>query len=143
VLRADQGLKELPRSDRPNALIVFFTFRIMVGLGLAMIALAPWRLWQRRRATQCGSRIFLRTLLAMGPSGLMAILAGWYDIDWPPTMGCLQLNVIIDGLDLGVGMLYSNSGSRPTTQNGISGTTRLSAVCWLRHFFSAWRWAPT
>ena len=28
------GLKEFPREDRPNAAIVFWTFRVMVGLGL-------------------------------------------------------------------------------------------------------------
>jgi cytochrome d ubiquinol oxidase subunit I len=73
-----KGLKDFPRSDRPNARIVFFTFRVMVGLGLAMIALALWGWWLRRRATLYGARYFLRAVLVMGPSGLIAILAGWY-----------------------------------------------------------------
>ena len=72
-----RGLKEFPREDRPNSTVVFWTFRLMVGLGLLMIllgVLSAWLGW-RRRLFQ--SRPFLRFALAMGPAGLVAILAGW------------------------------------------------------------------
>ena len=72
------GLKEFPREDRPNSAIVFWTFRIMVGLGLLMIALGTWSLLLRAGARLYRSRIFLRCALLMGPAGLVAILAGWY-----------------------------------------------------------------
>ena len=36
------GLKEFPREDRPNSNIVFWTLRIMVGLGVIMILLSVW-----------------------------------------------------------------------------------------------------
>jgi cytochrome d ubiquinol oxidase subunit I len=73
-----RGLKDFPKEDRPNSTIIFFTFRVMVGLGVAMIALALWGLWQRHRHAMYSSRWFLRITTIMGPAGLVAILAGWY-----------------------------------------------------------------
>jgi cytochrome bd ubiquinol oxidase subunit I len=72
------GLKEFAPEDRPNAAIVFWTFRIMVGLGLLMIALGLWGLLLRRNGALYRSRPFLRFAVWMGASGLIAILAGWY-----------------------------------------------------------------
>jgi cytochrome bd ubiquinol oxidase subunit I len=72
------GLKEFPPEDRPNAAIVFWTFRVMVGLGLLMITLALWGAMLRLRNRLYTSRPFLRFALAMGPSGFVAILAGWF-----------------------------------------------------------------
>lgn len=72
------GLKEFPREDRPNAAIIFWTFRIMVGLGLLMILLAVWSAWAHRRGHAHRSTTLLRFSLWMGPSGLVALLAGWY-----------------------------------------------------------------
>ncbi|MRW82680.1 cytochrome ubiquinol oxidase subunit I [Pseudoduganella sp. FT26W] len=73
-----KGLKEFPKEDRPNAAIIFFTFRVMVGLGLAMIALGLCGLWLRKRHAMYSSRWFLRLTTLLGPAGLVAILAGWY-----------------------------------------------------------------
>lgn len=73
-----QGLKEFAPEDRPNATVVFWTFRIMVGLGLLMIALALWGAWARWRSSLYHSLMLHRFALWMGPSGLVAILAGWY-----------------------------------------------------------------
>lgn len=72
-----KGLKEFPKEDRPNATIIFWTFRVMVGLGFAMIGLGLWGLWVRRRNTLFESKMFLRAVLCMGPAGLIALLAGW------------------------------------------------------------------
>lgn len=72
------ALKDFPREDRPNATIVFWSFRIMVGLGLLMIALGLWSAWLRWRKRLWDTRPFLRFALLMGPSGVLAILAGWY-----------------------------------------------------------------
>jgi cytochrome d ubiquinol oxidase subunit I len=72
-----KGLKAWPREDRPNATIVFWTFRIMVGLGTLMIALGFWSLWQRFRRRLYESPLLLRAAVAMGPSGFVAVLAGW------------------------------------------------------------------
>jgi cytochrome d ubiquinol oxidase subunit I len=72
-----KGLKEFPRDERPNSLILFWSFRLMVGLGLLMIALGLWSLWLRRGAALYGERRFLRAAVLMGPAGLVALLAGW------------------------------------------------------------------
>ncbi|MCK0509009.1 cytochrome ubiquinol oxidase subunit I [Aromatoleum anaerobium] len=72
------GLKEFPREDRPNSTIVFWSFRIMVGLGFLMIALGLWALWARWRGELFRSRALLRFTLWMGPTGLVAMLAGWF-----------------------------------------------------------------
>jgi cytochrome d ubiquinol oxidase subunit I len=73
-----KGLKDFPPDQRPAAFIPFFTFRIMVGLGLLMLALGLWSLWARYRRTLYISRWLLRAALVMGPSGFVAVLAGWY-----------------------------------------------------------------
>jgi len=72
------GLKEFPPRDRPNSTIVFWSFRVMVGLGMLMLLLAVWALWLRWRRDLFGSRMFLRFATLMGPAGLVAILAGWF-----------------------------------------------------------------
>lgn len=72
-----KGLKEFPRDERPNSLILFWSFRLMVGLGLLMIALGFWSLWLRRGDRMYHARGFLRAAVAMGPAGLVALLAGW------------------------------------------------------------------
>jgi len=71
------GLKDFAPQDRPNATVVFWTFRLMVGLGLLMLLAGVWSLWLRWRGRLYEQRIFLRFALWMGPSGLIAILAGW------------------------------------------------------------------
>ena len=73
-----RGLKEFAPRDRPNATIVFWSFRIMVGLGLLMIALGLWGAYLRWRGRLWSCRPFLHFALWMGPSGIVAILAGWY-----------------------------------------------------------------
>jgi cytochrome d ubiquinol oxidase subunit I len=45
------ALKEFPPEDRPNSTIVFWSFRVMVGLGLLMIFTGLWSLWLRRGDT--------------------------------------------------------------------------------------------
>jgi cytochrome d ubiquinol oxidase subunit I len=71
------GLKEFAPQDRPNATVLFWTFRTMVGLGLLMIALSLLALLARWRGCLYESRFLLRYAQYMGPAGLVAILAGW------------------------------------------------------------------
>jgi cytochrome bd ubiquinol oxidase subunit I len=72
------ALKDFPAADRPNATIVFWTFRVMVGLGLLMILLAATSLWLRLKDKLYNSPPFQKFSIAMGPAGVVAILAGWY-----------------------------------------------------------------
>lgn len=72
-----KGLKAFAPEDRPPVAIVFWAFRVMVGLGLLMIALGAWGVWLmwRRRLEQ--SRPFLWATVAMGPAGFVAVISGW------------------------------------------------------------------
>jgi len=72
-----QGLDAWPKEDQPPPFIPFFGFRIMVGLGLLMIALGGWGAWLLWRHKVFDSPWFLRFCVAMGPSGFIAVLAGW------------------------------------------------------------------
>lgn len=72
------ALKEFPKEDRPNATIVFWTFRIMVALGMLMILLGVFSLWTRAKNQLYENKWFLRFALFMGPAGVVAILAGWF-----------------------------------------------------------------
>ena len=73
-----KGLKAWPPEDRPNAAIVFWTFRVMVGIGFLMLGLGLWSLWARWRGELFNTPWLLRAAVAMGPSGFIAVLAGWY-----------------------------------------------------------------
>jgi cytochrome d ubiquinol oxidase subunit I len=72
-----KGLKEWPREDRPNAAIVFWSFRVMVGIGMLMVALGLWSLLCRWRRMLHTTPWLHRFAIAMGPSGFLAVLAGW------------------------------------------------------------------
>jgi cytochrome bd ubiquinol oxidase subunit I len=72
-----KGLKAWPRADRPNSPILFWSFRIMVGLGLLMVVLGLFSLWARFRGKLYDWHLLHRFALLMGPSGFVAVLAGW------------------------------------------------------------------
>jgi cytochrome d ubiquinol oxidase subunit I len=71
------GLKAFAAKDRPPVAIVFYAFRLMVGLGVAMIGLGAWGAWLSLREGVERSRPFLRAMVAMGPTGFVAVIAGW------------------------------------------------------------------
>ncbi len=75
------GLKSVPAEDRPNVPMVFFSFRIMVGLGMLMIAVALWGLILRRKQRLYEHRWFLTLCSYMAPTGVIAVLAGWYVVE--------------------------------------------------------------
>jgi cytochrome d ubiquinol oxidase subunit I len=73
-----RGLKSFAPQDRPPVFIVFWAFRVMVGLGLAMIALGLWGAWLIwRGGGPQTSPMFLRASVAMGPAGFVAVICGW------------------------------------------------------------------
>jgi cytochrome d ubiquinol oxidase subunit I len=71
------GLKDFPPRDRPPVAVVFWAFRIMVGLGVAMIGLGLWGAFLWWRGGPERSRLFLRAAVLMGPAGFVAVIAGW------------------------------------------------------------------
>ncbi|WP_077928885.1 cytochrome ubiquinol oxidase subunit I [Wohlfahrtiimonas populi] len=72
------ALKEAAKEDRPNVPLVFWSFRIMVGLGCLMLLTAVISVYQRKKQTFYTNKNWLRLAIAMGPTGLIAILAGWF-----------------------------------------------------------------
>ncbi len=73
-----KGLKAFPADERPPALIPFITFRVMVGIGVLMLIVGVWSLWSRWRKSLYIDTWLHRAAVLMGPSGFVAVLAGWY-----------------------------------------------------------------
>jgi cytochrome d ubiquinol oxidase subunit I len=73
-----RGLKAVPRSERPPVAPVFFAFRVMVGIGFAMLGVVLWSLLEWRRGRLGTSRALLWAWQLLAPAGFIAVLAGWY-----------------------------------------------------------------
>ncbi len=71
------GLESVPLDKQPPVAILFWSFRVMVGLGLAMLALGLWALIARLGGKLYDSPLLHRLALVMGPAGFVAVIAGW------------------------------------------------------------------
>ncbi len=122
------GLKHWDRKDWPNVPLVFWCFRIMVGIGMLMIVLGFLGLLLRVTGKLYEQRAFHKFALVMGPSGLIAILSGWFvtevgrqpytvygllrtadsvsPIDYPGVLGSLIAFVIVYFLVFTPGIIY-------------------------------------
>jgi cytochrome bd ubiquinol oxidase subunit I len=72
------GLASFPPDERPPVAIPFFTFRIMVGCGLVMLALAWVGSYLVRKGTIERNRLMLWVVFLSFPLPYIAILTGWY-----------------------------------------------------------------
>lgn len=72
------GLKSFKKENRPPVLVVFWAFRIMVGLGFLMIFLSIISVIQYIRGKLFNSRVMQAGWMLMMPSGFIAVLAGWF-----------------------------------------------------------------
>jgi len=75
---AEVGLASIPPQDRPPVLIPFFTFRIMVGCGLIMLALAWAGSYLAAKGRIEQSRLILWCIFLSFPLPHIAILTGWF-----------------------------------------------------------------
>src|SRR6201981_2490399 len=73
-----EGLKNTPRDHQPTMAWVFYGFRVMYGLAIIMFGVCIASLWLRWQGRLFTTRWFLRTLVVMTPSGVIATLGGWY-----------------------------------------------------------------
>jgi cytochrome bd ubiquinol oxidase subunit I len=71
------GLDRLSREDWPHVPTLFYSFRIMVGLGLMMVGIGVWSLVQRVRGRLYDTSALLRTARLFAPAGIVALLCGW------------------------------------------------------------------
>ena len=79
------GLKEFAPEDRPNSLVVFWSFRIMVGLGMLMLLLALWGLWSRTRGRFASFCTYHGSIRISCHAGRMV-----YHRSRPSALGCLR-----------------------------------------------------
>ena len=76
------GLDRAPEDEWPNVVVTHLAFQIMVGAGMAMLAVAAWYVAERWRGRKRGldstlSRPLLRALVCCLPLGFIALEAGW------------------------------------------------------------------
>src|SRR6201998_1370013 len=71
------GLATVPRKHWPPVPINFWAFRIMVGMGLLMLTLGLFSLWERWRGRLYQTRLLHIFAMLMGPAGFIAVIAGW------------------------------------------------------------------
>lgn len=98
------GLNEF-EGEHPPVAPVFWSFRIMVATGMAMLLVSWWAVWTLLVKRNC-SQLLLRTLSLMTFSGWVAVLAGWYvtEVGRQPWIiyGQLRVSEIVADHDGGV-----------------------------------------
>lgn len=72
------GLRDVPREDRPPVATVFWSFRVMVGIGISMILTGIAAAILYIRKTLFTNKYFHLWCMIMTPSGFIAVLAGWF-----------------------------------------------------------------
>jgi cytochrome d ubiquinol oxidase subunit I len=71
-----KGLKDFPKDERPPTVLPFFAFRVMVGIGVIMLAIVAYGGWLRWRSS-LDSPVFLALCRYAMPLGFVAVIAGW------------------------------------------------------------------
>jgi cytochrome bd ubiquinol oxidase subunit I len=72
-----RGLDAFPRNDWPVVFVVFWSFRVMVGVAVLMFMLGLVSLWLRYKRLLYDTPLFHRAAVALSPAGFVCILAGW------------------------------------------------------------------
>ncbi|HVV68768.1 MAG TPA: cytochrome ubiquinol oxidase subunit I [Gammaproteobacteria bacterium] len=73
-----KGLKSVPKEDRPYVPIVFYSFRVMVGIGVLFILTAFTAQYLRMRKKLFTSSRFWRWCVLISPLGFVAVVTGWF-----------------------------------------------------------------
>ena len=73
-----KGLKEWHRDERPPVTVVFWSFRIMVGIGILMALTGVIAVILHFRRRLFDTPWFQYWCMALTPSGFIAVLAGWF-----------------------------------------------------------------
>lgn len=72
-----EGLNMIPQKDWPPVAPVFFSFRIMVGIGVIFLVMALWGTWLRIRGRLFENKFYHFLLVCVSPLGFVATIAGW------------------------------------------------------------------
>jgi cytochrome d ubiquinol oxidase subunit I len=122
------GLDRLATADWPHVPTMFYSFRIMVGLGLIMAGIGLWSFAQRLRGRLYDTPSLLRTARLFAPAGIVAMLCGWVvtevgrqpytvygllrtaasasPVELPAVAGSFAVFVIVYTAVFGVGVFY-------------------------------------
>ncbi len=76
------GLKSVSITEQPNVAVVFWSFRVMVGLGLLMLLIATIGLFLRMKKTLFETKWFLKLCILSAPIGFISIIAGWFTAEF-------------------------------------------------------------
>ncbi|AOE49492.1 cytochrome ubiquinol oxidase subunit I [Kangiella sediminilitoris] len=123
------GLDQFAKEDRPNIKWVFYSFRVMVAIGMGMIAIGLLSLYLRWRGKLYDNRFIQKVAVWFAPSGIVATIAGWivtevgrqpytvygllrtYDshspLDAPAVAASLAIFVVVYLLVFGTGIVYT------------------------------------
>ncbi|WP_417682066.1 cytochrome ubiquinol oxidase subunit I [Pseudidiomarina aquimaris] len=104
------GLDAFPREDWPPVPVVFWAFRIMVGLGLLMVVIGIWAGVQRARGKLYESSWLHKSALLMAPSGFIAVIAGWIVTEVGRQPWVIQ------------GLLRTEDAASPIAAEGVGGS---------------------
>ena len=74
----EPGIVTIPKDERPPIAVPFFGFRIMVGMGLVMLAVGWFGNFLRALGRLETTRWFLWCTFLSFPSGFVAVISGWY-----------------------------------------------------------------
>ena len=72
-----KGLKDWPKAEHPNVPLVFYSFRVMIAIGLLMAFVGVVALILFFKNKLFTTPWFLRLCIVLTPSGFIALLAGW------------------------------------------------------------------
>jgi cytochrome d ubiquinol oxidase subunit I len=73
-----QGLKSVKPVDQPFVALVFYSFRVMVGLGFLMLFIGLAGLWLRYKNQLYKTRWFLKACVYSAPIGFISMITGWF-----------------------------------------------------------------
>lgn len=73
-----QGLDSVSPKDQPEVMITFYSFRIMVGIGLTLLGISWFACFLLIRKSFWQARWLQKIAILMAPLGFIALLTGWY-----------------------------------------------------------------
>jgi cytochrome d ubiquinol oxidase subunit I len=77
-----RGLKSVPPADRPYVALVFYSFRVMVGLWVMMLAMVVTGVVLYFRKRLFKSRWYLYACILLSPIGFISIITGWFTAEF-------------------------------------------------------------
>lgn len=76
------GLQDIPEDERPNIMGTFFSFRIMAGLGIVMIAWMAFVAIQMKRGKLYDNQLLLKVAMFTLPIPYISNTFGWILAEW-------------------------------------------------------------